>query len=271
MQGDAEGNLEQRNEQPPVIVKKIVRGGHHGGAWKVAYADFVTALMALFIVLWLMNASQQEKEAVAAYFQDPRGFKDKIGSGSAGAGSGLPLRTDRLDQLAQTIQARMKEAPELQRLAEHVSMSVTGEGLRIELLETEKGMFFESGSPAPTGSGRQMLATLAKELTKLSNQVIIEGHTDSRPYTGRENYSNWELSTDRANQARRILEEAGISGDRIVQVRGFADVMLRKPDAPEDPSNRRISLIIRYQDSPLPVSPSGFPGAGGRGQEEREP
>ena len=129
-------------------------------------------------------------------------------------------------------------------------MSVTGEGLRIELMESESGMFFDSGSPIPSDVGRDLIERLARELAKMPYHLLIEGHTDARPFTGRADYSNWELSTDRANAARRIMEANGIVDSRIVQVRGFADQNLRNPKDPLDPSNRRISVIVRYQDTP---------------------
>ena len=143
--------------------------------------------------------------------------------------------------------------PQFEALKDQVVSTVTPEGLRIELLENENGTFFTSGSPQPSSSGRQTLSLIAAELEKLPNEIIMEGHTDSRPFHGRKNYSNWELSADRANSARRILMETGLSPERIVQVRGFADVALRKPETPEDPTNRRISLIVRYSQEPPPA------------------
>ena len=231
---------------PPIIIKKVSGGGgHHGGAWKVAFADFVTAMMALFMVLWLMNSNENEKEAIAAYFHDPKGFAEKWGSSEPG----ITISKDELEGLADKIQHAMKEMPELEELMDNVVATVTGDGLRIELLENDKGMFFQSGSPSPSDSGRTALRTIAGELTKLPNEIIIEGHTDSLQFTGRKNYSNWEFSVDRANAARRILTEAGLGQDRIVEVRGFADIKLRTPGEPENPSNRRISLIIKYRDA----------------------
>lgn len=229
----------------PILIKKVIRGSaHHGGAWKVAFADFVTAMMALFLVLWMMNASQQEKDAVAAYFNDPTGFEEEL----KGFQPQMAMEEDNLEQLADKIQQAMKELPELDKLKDYVVATVTAEGLRIELLETETGMFFDTGSGEPTDSGRQALRTIGEELARLPNQIIIEGHTDSRPFRGRINYTNWELSVDRANASRRILIEAGLEEGRIVQVRGFADVQLRKPEAPNDPSNRRISLIVKFRE-----------------------
>ena len=125
-------------------------------------------------------------------------------------------------------------------------MTVTTEGLRIELSESASGTFFDSGSAKLNGNGRELLVTLAQELGKLPNKLSIEGHTDSQPYSASANYGNWELSSDRANAARRVMQANGIRADQVTQVRGFADQRLRKPDAPLDPANRRISLIVQY-------------------------
>ncbi len=125
-------------------------------------------------------------------------------------------------------------------------MTVTAEGLRIELLETATGTFFDVGKPAPNDDGKELLSLLAQELGKLPNRVSIEGHTDSQPYAGVGEYGNWELSTDRANAARRLMQRTGLRDDQVAQVRGYADQMLRRQDAPLDPSNRRISVIVQY-------------------------
>jgi chemotaxis protein MotB len=135
-------------------------------------------------------------------------------------------------------------------------MTVTSEGLRIELLESDVGTFFESGSSHPTENGKQLLQTLAQELGKLPNKISIEGHTDSKPFAAGVAYGNWELSADRANAARRLMQEDGLGADQISQVRGFADQRLRKPDEPFDSSNRRVSLIVQYVPATNPVEPS---------------
>jgi chemotaxis protein MotB len=233
--------------QPIIIIKKKKGGhaGHHGGAWKVAYADFVTAMMALFIVLWLMNTSQDVKKAVAGYFKDPKGSSKQAGSSVAGVGESLTLSKDQMGQLKQKLEEALKQNPEFDKLKDHVKMTVTGEGLRIELIENEKGMFFETGQPSPTESGKSLIEELARQIGKLPNGILIEGHTDSQSYTN-PNYTNWELSSDRANAARRIMDTAGLRPNQVGQVRGFADQQLRLADRPQDPSNRRISIIVRY-------------------------
>lgn len=233
--------------RPIIIVKKKSgHGGHHGGAWKVAHADFVTAVMALFIVLWLMNISKQIQEAVGGYFKDPTGTAKKVGSNMLGTGETFTLTRDNMPKLKDQLQMAMRQMNDFERLKSHIEMTVTAEGLRIELSESAAGTFFDSGSPKLNNDGRELLATLAQELGKLPNKLSIEGHTDSNPYAPSANYGNWELSTDRANAARRLMQGNGIGADQVTQVRGFADQRLRKPEAPLDPSNRRISLIVQY-------------------------
>jgi chemotaxis protein MotB len=132
-------------------------------------------------------------------------------------------------------------------LKNQVQMTVTGEGLRIELLESEVGTFFETGSSHPSNSGKQMLKMMAGELGKLQNRLLLEGHTDSQPFaTSAGGYSNWELSADRANSARKLMQESGLRTDQVAEVRGYADQRLRKPEDPKDASNRRVSIVVKY-------------------------
>ncbi len=230
-----------------IIKKKGGHGGHHGGAWKVAYADFVTAMMALFIVLWLLNTSKAVKEAVAGYFKDPAGTANKVGSNIAGSGEKILLSHDNMGQLKEKLEKALKQMPNFDKLKKHIVMTITSEGLRIELTESEKGTFFDSGSPNLNGDGQDIVKILAGELGKLPNKLALEGHTDSAPFADGRNYGNWELSSDRANSTRRLMQENGIGANQITQVRGFADQRLLKPEAPLDPANRRIALIVLYQ------------------------
>jgi chemotaxis protein MotB len=235
---------------PPIIIKKKRgHGGHHGGAWKVAYADFVTAMMALFIVLWLMNSSQKIQVAVGGYFKDPSGSSKKVGTGLAGTGENLQLAKQDMAKLKVELQKSIQSITDLDKLKKNIEMTVTAEGLRIELLESEKGTFFDSGSSALNTSGQEMLALLAVELGKVPNHVSVEGHTDAKPFTGKRSYSNWELSADRANAARRLMQQSGLRPDQVSQVRGFADQRLRNSKDALDPSNRRISIIVQYISS----------------------
>jgi chemotaxis protein MotB len=235
-----------KNAHPVIIVRK--KGEHHddehGGAWKVAYADFVTAMMALFIVLWLLSASEKVQKAVGGYFQDPTGKGRQTGTTTANISETLSLDQNHLKEIKNKIEQAMRQMPTFKDLKNQVKMTITPEGLRIDLLETKRGMFFENGDPKPTEAGGELLKVLAAQLAKLPNKIVIEGHTDSTPY-GRADYSNWELSADRANAARRILAESGLDPTRISQVRGFADQRLLIKDDPTNPSNRRISIIVR--------------------------
>ncbi len=231
---------------PIIIKKKGGHGGHHGGAWKVAYADFVTAMMALFIVLWLLNSSKQVQEAVGGYFKDPTGTSKKVGSGLVGAGESFSLTKDNMEKLKEELQKSVRKMADFDQFKNQIEMTVTSEGLRVELMESDVGTFFTSGSSEPSSRGKDMLIMLAKEMNKLPNHISIEGHTDSKPFASKSNYGNWELSADRANSTRRLMQESGLRADQVSQIRGYADQRLRKPDKPEDPSNRRISLIVQY-------------------------
>jgi chemotaxis protein MotB len=247
----------------PIIIKKVSgHGGHHGGAWKVAYADFVTALMALFIVLWLLNASKEVQVAVGGYFKDPSGNSKEVGSSMQGAGSALDVRKEDMKKIKEALEKQVRALPDFDKLKEHIDMTITAEGLRIELTEGAKGTFFELGSATPSTSGVELLKALAQEVGLLPNHVSIEGHTDSKPYSGGlTSYSNWELSVDRANAARRIMQSSGLHGDQVSQVRGFADQNPREHATPDDPANRRISLIVQYLDRPGTQSALGMAGA----------
>jgi len=228
-----------------IIKKKAAHAGHHGGAWKVAYADFVTAMMALFIVLWLLNTSKPVREAVAGYFRDPAGTANKIGTSKAGVAPNVATTKDDMPKLKEELEKAIRRIPNFDKLRNQIEITITPEGLRIELLESETGTFFELGQPEPNGNGKELLAVLAQELGKLPNHLLIEGHTDSKAYTGRREYGNWELSADRANAARRLLQHNGVRADQVSQVRGYADQVLRKPDEPLAASNRRISVIVQ--------------------------
>jgi len=237
-----------------IIIKKKGggHGGHHGGAWKVAYADFVTAMMALFIVLWLMSSSKPVQEAVGGYFRDPSGHDKTAGNPKPGgpAKDTLELGKDNMQKLKEEIEKKIDQMGDMKDLKKQVEITITNEGLRIELIESAKGTFFASGSASPSDNCKELVKMLAGELAKLPNKISIEGHTDSHKYGPNATYTNWELSADRANAARRIIESNGITDDKIAQVRGFADQRLRHPDKPEDPSNRRISMIVLYQEAP---------------------
>jgi chemotaxis protein MotB len=241
---------------PPIIVIKKVsgHGGHHGGAWKVAYADFVTALMALFIVLWLMSSSEQVKKAVAGYFNDPKGTGKLMGTVMSGTGDAVASASkDQLRQLKEKLEQEIKARKDLEKLSKQIEITITPEGLRIELIEGKDGTFFQSGSARLSDSGQELLALLAAELKTLPNSLLIEGHTDATPYPSESGYSNWDLSADRANSARRLMQGSGVRPNQVTQVRGYADQMLRVKNNPLDPSNRRISILVKNDSETVPT------------------
>jgi chemotaxis protein MotB len=250
----------------PVIIVKKKKGhghGHHGGAWKVAYADFVTAMMAFFLVLWIVGQSQAVKNSVAGYFRDPGVFEFERSTGILpGATTGISPEgppslkqvaarsaADReaLEQKAATLRA-MLEKPEMAGVKDQVEIQLTRDGLRIELLEKSDSLFFDSGSAALKERTIRLLQAIARELGSLSNPIVVEGHTDSRRYTTSGAYTNWELSADRANAARRVMDGVLPNG-RLSEVRGYADTRLRFPKDPLDPRNRRVSIIVGNNDA----------------------
>jgi chemotaxis protein MotB len=247
------------NGAPIIIIKKkTAHGGHHGGAWKVAYADFVTAMMALFIVLWLLNSSKQIQVAVGGYFKDPTGTSKKVGSGEKGSGENFVVTKENMDKIKDELEQTIHKVNI--NLKNQIEMTITAEGLRIELMENEKGAFFPSGGREPNDEAKELMSLLAAELGKLPNLISIEGHTDSKPYSVSGSYTNWDLSTDRANAARRVMQQNGLGANQVSQVRGYADQRLRKPAEPEDASNRRVSLIVQYLVKP-DVEDEDKPGA----------
>jgi chemotaxis protein MotB len=264
---------EHHHDEAPVIriVKKSHHEGHHGGAWKVAYADFVTAMMALFIVLWILGQDESVQKSVASYFKDPTG-KSLIMSGGGGVtkAATMPLRNESgtsssmmdmkseplqvLEEEAEKLRTMIETEPDLKTLAGQISVEVTPEGVRVEINESEKHALFESGSAKLEPKLVEALRVLGGEYRKLSTSVVVEGHTDSAPYAPGSSMTNWELATYRANEARRVLMEGGLHEEQIFMVRGFADRKPRFSDA-GDPRNRRISMLL--------LSPEGLRIAGG--------
>ncbi len=264
--------------------KKVIKkgGGHHGGSWKVAYADFVTAMMALFMVLWIMSQGPEVKQSIAAYFTDPRGMPvvqtntsllNNPGSGvldqlpaprtmGGGTGSGpaymkLMQAKDKekkdMEEVAKQIKKKLEEKPELAKLAKMVQVQVTNEGLRIELIDQVAGTFFEIGSSNPKESLRLAIQEIVKASSTLENDVIIEGHTDARPYPGGlAGYSNWELSADRGNAVRRLMTTMGFPTERVTGVRAYAETMPLSGTDPLDARNRRVSILLQSRFSNVP-------------------
>jgi chemotaxis protein MotB len=247
-------------DSPVIIIKKQIHGhaGHHGGAWKVAYADFVTAMMAFFLVMWIVGQSNPMKSGVAGYFRDPGAFESGKGD-ATGLLPGAPVGVTTpgksaspeeaaaiavLERAAERLHQSLEELPEFANIKDRVEIQVTSEGLRIELIDTSDDSFFEVGRSELRADSIPILSVIATELNLLPNAVAIEGHTDSRQFPGRDAYGNWELSSDRANSARRAMETLGLEAARVAGVRGYADKKLRYPDIPLDPHNRRVSIVV---------------------------
>ncbi len=246
---------QDRKTVRPIIVikKKISHGGRHGGAWKVAYADFVTAMMALFIVLWLMNSTPQIKKAVAGYFNHPKSNGQETGTTIQGSNKSISIDQKNVQKLKEEIERAILKQTDLSKISKQIVITMTGEGLKIDLIENKGGTFFQSGSAKLSPSGVELLDLLATQLRVLPNKLLIEGHTDAQPYVGNSDYTNWELSADRANSARRLLQHAGVGPNQVSQVRGYGDQMLRVPSNPFDATNRRVSLIVQWQEASAPA------------------
>lgn len=260
------------DEIQPIIIKKKKggHGGHHGGAWKVAFADFMTAMMAFFLVMWLVNQSPEVRQAIGGYFRDPGAYQFEGGSGVLkGSSSVLPNEKSKpavpdkqfpskgygpsdeekkeLSLTARTILHELEKQEAFARLKKNIKIQMTSEGLRIVLNESENSpAFFEPGSAKLLQKSAVILMTIAREIGRLDNRLVIEGHTSSS-YTGSGEYSNWELSADRANAARQLMEVSGLRSNQIREVRGFADKFPMIEHDPTDPRNRRVTLVLLYQ------------------------
>ncbi|MDO6823187.1 flagellar motor protein MotB [Marinobacter sp. 1_MG-2023] len=261
-------------EQQPIIIKrkKVVAGGHHGGSWKVAFADFATAMMAFFLVLWLTaTASPEQKKAVEGYFRDPVGFTDG-GSpnpvdleGSASVINEASMDVDpgqitisenvvdalsetleqrRMNELFEELKQRIDENETLQEFKDQLLIDITDEGLRIQIVDRSGRPMFDIGKAELKYYSQDILFELAKTLGSVDNRVSITGHTDATPFGGRPGYTNWELSADRANTARRALVAGGVRAQQIARVVGLSDSVLFDQSEPTAPINRRISIIV---------------------------
>jgi chemotaxis protein MotB len=279
--------MAEDSNRPQIIVKKKKKGGHdghHGGAWKVAYADFVTAMMAFFLLLWLISATTEEqKEGIADYFTPSTVTESKSGAGKILSGRTMsedgalisdrapvginmslpspsgPANEEEVQELAEKLAEREQRSfedaaeklkaavaavPELSELADQVLVDYTPEGMRIQLVDARENAMFKLGSAEPKDRTRELLALVARNIEDLPNKVAVKGHTDATPFSSRDDYSNWELSADRANASRRVLEGAGLDGERIGQVVGRAAQDPLLPDDPENARNRRISIVL---------------------------
>lgn len=260
------------SEQPLIIRrKKRAAKGHHGGAWKIAFADFMTALMALFLVLWVLsNAGKGDKEAIAEYFSTPllvalsKGDKSSAstsaipgGGTNASLSEGETARKARrptrlsseerrhLQSLKQRLESAVERDPRLRELKQQIAIELSPEGLRVQLLDTDKRPMFELGSARVAPYMSQVLRTFAPVLNELHNRIQISGHTDSHPYPGGEaTYSNWDLSADRAKASRQELVAGGLDPEKLLRVSGMSDRIRFRGAGPFDAANRRIEIIV---------------------------
>jgi chemotaxis protein MotB len=273
----------------PIIVKKIKKGGHaaHGGAWKIAYADFVTAMMAFFLLMWLLGSTTEgDKKGIADYFQSPLKIAMAGGSGSGdsssiikGGGESLSMthgqvkRGDvertrdtislrklkaeqqraeiaRLEDLKEKIEKKLAAEKSLDALRSQIRLEMTRDGLRIQIVDGDNRPMFASGSAVVQPYMRDLLRAIGGVLVDVPNKLTLEGHTDSMPFAaGDAAYGNWELSADRANASRRELVAGGLVNERVLRVQGLAASMPVDPAAPEAPINRRISIIVMNRDA----------------------
>ena len=261
------------DKKQPIVVKKIKKGGHghHGGAWKVAYADFVTAMMAFFLLMWLLGSTtQEERQGISDYFQNPSAIEGPGGASTSmiklgGAqevprGEGEPLKQEaapaveqidtkedkaRLDKLMEELKKQIESSPMLKDFKDQLLLDITSEGLRIQIVDKENRPMFDLGGTQLKSYTREILDEITKTINQVPNHVSITGHTDATPY-GRErrDYSNWELSADRANAARREMESAGMPDKKFGRVVGLADSVMFDKTNPFSPVNRRISIVV---------------------------
>ncbi len=273
----------------PIIVKKKKGGeeGHHGGAWKIAYADFVTAMMAFFLLMWLLNATSEEQKLGIANYFNPSGSVSRSG-GSTGVLDGTspmqlqgavdPMATpsdiesdedaeaeaaaaaaesQQFEEIEAQIQEQLAGLPELKALANNLVIDQTPEGLRIQITDRdEQTSMFASGSATPLPHARELMNLVATAIGRVPNPVAIKGHTDAAPFVNKQSYDNWDLSTARANTARRMLQDSGIQTERFASVVGQADRDPLIAADPIDPRNRRISIVLLRQATSQPAGPA---------------
>jgi chemotaxis protein MotB len=269
----------------PIIVKRVkkVAAGHHGGAWKIAFADFATAMMAFFMVMWLMSvATPEQKKLISGYFKDPIGFSESASPyviDLGGSPTPAPDRTlnqpvddqtegeqveiepaqlaaeqaeamaeelerERLELLLQELQTKVEENPQLQRFKDQILFDITQDGLRIQIVDAENRPMFDSGSARLQPYFEDILLALSDTIRAVPNKISISGHTDAKPFSGRGDFGNWELSADRANAARRVLVAGGYDEEQVARVVGYASSALFDRENPLNPVNRRIDITV---------------------------
>jgi chemotaxis protein MotB len=273
----------------PIIIKRIRKGGHnkHGGAWKIAYADFVTAMMAFFLLMWLLGSTTEgDKKGIADFFNAPLKVALLGGSGAGdsshvvrGGGQDLSRTTGqvkegevpskrkllnikaleaeqkraevaRLEALKKKVEDALSASPKLAAMRSQIRLDMTRDGLRIQIVDEQNRPMFDSGSAIVKPYMRELLREIGHVLQDVPNRITLEGHTDAQPYSGGDRgYSNWELSSDRANASRREIVAGGLPEDRMLLVQGLASSNLFVPGEPANPMNRRISIIVMNRDA----------------------
>jgi chemotaxis protein MotB len=274
----------------PIIVKKIKKGGHavHGGAWKIAYADFVTAMMAFFLLMWLLGSTTEgDKKGISDYFSSPLKVALMGGSGAGASNSviqgggndmtqatGQSKKSDpndpiqrkmaleamkvevakqdakKLANLSAKIASVITNSPKLSEFKSQIRLDTTPDGLQIQIIDDQNRPMFDSGSAVVKPYMRDILREIGAALNGVENKISLDGHTDRSPYgNGERGYSNWELSADRANASRRELAIAGMPDDKIARVVGLASSVLLEPASPLSPANRRISIIVMTREA----------------------
>jgi len=263
----------------PIIVKKIKKGGHghHGGAWKVAFADFVTAMMAFFLLMWLLGSTTpEERAAISDYFQNPSavhgpggastsmiklgGLDKDVSSGKSHehqqeegkpakekvveAERSVSSEAKRLDNLKSQLESAIQSSQTLKNFKDQLLLDITSEGLRIQIIDKEKRPMFASGSAELKEYTQTILKEIASIINKVPNKISLTGHTDATPFRSFRGYTNWELSAERANASRRALVRGGLAPDKVAKVVGLSSTVLYDKSHPSDPINRRISLIV---------------------------
>jgi chemotaxis protein MotB len=273
----------------PIIIKRVRKGGHnkHGGAWKIAYADFVTAMMAFFLLMWLLGSTTEgDKKGIADFFNAPLKVALMGGSGAGdsshvvrGGGSDMTRTTGqvkdgdvaarkklislkaleaehkraeaaRLEALKKKVEEALEASPKLAPMMSQIRLDMTRDGLRIQIVDEQNRPMFDSGSAVVKPYMRELLREIGSVLAEVPNRLALEGHTDAQPFSGGERgYSNWELSSDRANASRRELGVGGLPDDRVLLIQGLASSVLFDPADPVNPVNRRISIIVMNRDA----------------------
>ncbi|MGE0386238.1 MAG: flagellar motor protein MotB [Gammaproteobacteria bacterium] len=287
----------------PIIIKKIKKGGHghHGGAWKVAFADFVTAMMAFFLLLWLLGSTTEaQKRGISDYFENPSGPPGEGGASTAAVnmdggldapssqgenfdampapgdiGSGKQSLEDidadsleeeakaaereKLEQLKKTIEEAIAASEQLAQFKDQLLLDITSEGLRVQIVDKEGRPMFDSGSSKLKDYTRDILRMIVTTINDVPNKISLSGHTDRTPFASKDGYSNWELSADRANAARRELVAAGLPDDKLGRVVGLSSSVLFDKQNPFNPINRRISIIVMNKAAEEELSHEGGP------------